>query len=180
MKAVYFLTALLCLWAIAGIGQADIYKWVDEQGTVTFQDTPPPEGVESAVIDPKPLAKIEYDPKITVIEEVQEALSKVGDKAADVYHEVKLAVAAGGEVKAKKELPRVDLYITSWCGYCSKAKAFLRSNNIPFNEYDIEEDPQAAKRHRELNPRGGVPVAVIGERVLRGFSPELYRQALAL
>jgi glutaredoxin len=74
--------------------------------------------------------------------------------------------------------PRVDLYVTSWCPVCGKARAYLQQQGISFNEYDVEKDADAARRRKEIEPSGRVPLAVINGRTILGFSPELYRQAL--
>jgi glutaredoxin len=74
----------------------------------------------------------------------------------------------------------VEIYTTSWCGYCKKAIHFLRTNNIPFNQYDIEKDPRAAKRMKALGGRGGVPFAIINEHKLYGFSENSYKRVLGI
>ncbi|TAN65608.1 MAG: glutaredoxin family protein [Methylobacter sp.] len=84
----------------------------------------------------------------------------------------------------KKQQPaatqQIDLYVTSWCPYCKKAIAFLRKNNIAFNSYDIEKDPDAAARKKTLDPDySGIPLAVINGVNIRGFNETTYRQALA-
>ena len=76
--------------------------------------------------------------------------------------------------------PKVELYITRWCGYCAQAKEYLESHGVPFDVYDIEKDRQAANRFRSLSPRGAIPLAVIDGRPIEGFVPELYAQALGL
>jgi len=75
---------------------------------------------------------------------------------------------------------KVDLYTTNWCLYCKKAEAFLKSNNIAYTQYDIEHDKVAAERKRQIDRRKGVPLAVINEQVIYGFSEKLYRTALGL
>ena len=72
----------------------------------------------------------------------------------------------------------VELYITSWCGYCRKAREFLQSKGISFIEYDIEKDQEAARRKWEIGGGGGIPVAVINGQVIRGFSKATYERAL--
>jgi len=76
------------------------------------------------------------------------------------------------------EIAKVELYITTWCGYCRKAREFLQSKDISFIEYDIEKDPQAASRKEEISGWGGIPVAVINGQVIRGFSKATYERAL--
>lgn len=39
----------------------------------------------------------------------------------------------------------VTMYTTSWCGYCVRLKAQLQRHGVPFEEVNIEEDPQAAE-----------------------------------
>jgi glutaredoxin len=170
MKAAGFIVVLFCLIATAGIGQAAIYKWVDENGTISFRDTPPPRGVEAEIVNPVPLGAIKYDSGQPQNEVTRKGTSGVPPKPA----------AAISGKKQKRSFPKVELYVTSWCGYCAKAKSFLRRNGVPFKAYDVERDRRAAKRHLQLNPRGGVPVAVIGKRTIRGFSPDTYRQVLGL
>lgn len=70
--------------------------------------------------------------------------------------------------------------MTKWCGYCKKAIAFLRKNNIAFNAYDIEQDLDAATRKKTLDPGySGIPLAIINGAPIRGFSEDLYEEALA-
>ncbi|OBK49900.1 mycoredoxin Mrx1 [Mycobacterium sp. 1081908.1] len=38
----------------------------------------------------------------------------------------------------------LTMYTTSWCGYCHRLKTVLRSDGIPYDEVDIEQDPAAA------------------------------------
>jgi len=65
---------------------------------------------------------------------------------------------------------RVVIYTTDWCGYCKKAKKFMRKNKIAFTEYDIEKSARARREYQRLNGRG-VPLIVVGDRTLSGFSP---------
>lgn len=39
----------------------------------------------------------------------------------------------------------LTVYTTSWCGFCHRLKAVLRSDGISYDEIDIEQDPAAAK-----------------------------------
>ncbi|HEY3445379.1 MAG TPA: glutaredoxin family protein [Myxococcales bacterium] len=78
---------------------------------------------------------------------------------------------------------QVVLYVTSWCGACKRAKAWLRQNKIEHTEKDLEADPEAA---RELAGKcalarvrpTGVPVLDARGRLLVGFGAASYRAAL--
>lgn len=75
---------------------------------------------------------------------------------------------------------QVELFITSWCPYCKKAKAYLSSKNIAFKEYDIELDSAAAVRKKALDPKfSGIPLAVINGVLIQGFDEASYEAALA-
>jgi len=77
--------------------------------------------------------------------------------------------------------PSVDIYITSWCPYCKKAMAYLRSNNISFNTYNIETDKRAKLRKQKLAPGyAGVPLTVINGKILKGFTSSRFDKMLNL
>ena len=58
--------------------------------------------------------------------------------------------------------PRVVMYSTTWCGDCRRSKRFLDQRGVPYEEINIDEDPQAAETVKQLN-RGyrSVPTIVI-------------------
>ena len=74
--------------------------------------------------------------------------------------------------------PKVELFVTSWCGYCKKAKSYLNKKGISYIAYDIEKDLQAARRKDSLTSRKGVPFALIGDQKITGFSEAAYDRAL--
>jgi mycoredoxin len=39
----------------------------------------------------------------------------------------------------------LTVYTTSWCGYCHRLITVLKSNGIPYDQVDIEQDPAAAE-----------------------------------
>lgn len=45
----------------------------------------------------------------------------------------------------------IRMYSTSWCGDCRRSKRFLETHQVPFEEINIEEDPQAAQIVLALN-----------------------------
>ena len=46
---------------------------------------------------------------------------------------------------------RIQMYTTQWCSDCWRAKRFLRDNQVPFDEIDIEQDEQAVQLVMEQN-----------------------------
>lgn len=73
--------------------------------------------------------------------------------------------------EAPPRKPRVEMYATDWCGYCSKARKYFQTNRIPFTEYDIEKDAAAKQRYDGFGGRG-VPVIFIDGKRSNGFDPQ--------
>ena len=71
----------------------------------------------------------------------------------------------------------VLVYSTDWCGYCKKLKNFLRKNNIPFTEYNIERNAKARREYEQLGGRG-VPLSVVNGRVVSGYNTRAIVDAL--
>ena len=95
----------------------------------------------------------------------------IGDLSADTPNQDKVA--------SPKHVV-VELYTTSWCPHCTKAKNFLTKNGIDFVNFDIEKDTAAARRKKMIDSREGVPLAIIDGQTIYGFSERLYRTALDL
>jgi len=64
---------------------------------------------------------------------------------------------------------KIVLYTTQRCGYCRKAKQFLKQKNISYTEYDIETSSKGKRDFKKLNGRG-VPVILVGDQRMNGFS----------
>lgn len=146
---------------------AEIYKWVDEQGNVHFQDHPPQEAgrvKDIEVRESSPVRPQETTPAPSVAAGSQEQ-------------------AVVGAVPAEqKPVPmssiRVELYYVDWCRWCKKAREFFRSQGVQLTEYDIEKDSAAAARKKDLDPEKGVPFAIVNGVKINGYSPERYTRAL--
>jgi mycoredoxin len=67
----------------------------------------------------------------------------------------------------------IKMYSTTWCGDCVVTKNFLKKHNLPFEEVNIEEHPDAADYVMKVNNgKRSVPTLVVdGEATsLSGFS----------
>jgi glutaredoxin len=81
----------------------------------------------------------------------------------------------GGEravliAEANAEQPEVVMYMTTWCPYCRQARNFFDRHGIAYVEYDVERNSSAWRENKRLGG-GGVPTIVVGDEVVRGFSP---------
>jgi len=64
---------------------------------------------------------------------------------------------------------KVVMYSTSWCAYCKKAKKYFRRKGISFTEYDIEKNAKAKRQYEKMGAKG-VPVILVGNKRMNGFS----------
>ncbi|KHK01212.1 glutaredoxin family protein [Desulfovibrio sp. TomC] len=74
--------------------------------------------------------------------------------------------------------PVVELYVTSWCPYCTKTKAYFDGKGIPYTVYDIDKDPAANMRFKRYGGRG-VPLVMIDGAAIAGYSVAEFEKALA-
>jgi glutaredoxin-like protein NrdH len=67
---------------------------------------------------------------------------------------------------------QVIVYTTNDCVECTFVKKVLTENGIPFEVRNIAEN-DAFKEEVEKFGYLGVPVTVVGDRAVKGFTPEL-------
>lgn len=72
----------------------------------------------------------------------------------------------------------IKLYATARCGYCAKARRILKESGVRYQEYDIEKDVSANKRHKELGGRG-VPLIEANGKVIKGYNEQLLKELVA-
>lgn len=130
----------LCVLLMAHLCPAETYKWVDENGTTHFSDSKPESG-NAETLEIAPVNSID----------------------SVSYDWVKKP--ATGNARPG----RVTMYATSTCGFCKKARRYFRDEGIRYTEYDVEKDSAARKRWKALGGRG-VPLILVGERKMHGFS----------
>ena len=75
--------------------------------------------------------------------------------------------------------PDVIMLGTWWCGYFHHAKRYFQNNNIHYCEYDVE-NTTIGKQLYQKHGAGAVPILLIGEYQLNGFSEQRIETALAL
>lgn len=150
-----FYILILLLLLFAGTASAQIYKWVDENGVTHFSNRPPvaAESKENLELFPPYNSKPQSEPR-------SKPVTRTGKDVSPIPG------------------PTVELYTTSWCIYCKKARKFFQIRGISFTEYDIEKDKHAALRKKRLDTKNGVPFAVINGYRVHGYSEAAYEKAL--
>jgi glutaredoxin 3 len=74
---------------------------------------------------------------------------------------------------------KVEVYSTSYCPYCMRAKALLRSKGVVFEEIDVTNDPALrAKMVERAGGRRTVPEIFINGEIIGGCD-ELYMLELS-
>ena len=90
------------------------------------------------------------------------------------------------KVQGKNKKHQVLLYALSTCGWCKRAKKFLKDNDIEYEYMDIDlsssKDKQEAQK--DIQNRGGrlaYPTVIIDNNtLLTGASPDRLREALEI
>ena len=82
------------------------------------------------------------------------------------------------EVRAAIGDAPVVLLSTSTCGYCKKLRADFADWGIEYVDIDVESDRNGQRVYEMVNGRG-VPILVIGDSVVHGYSPDRTRELLA-
>ncbi len=63
----------------------------------------------------------------------------------------------------------VKVYSTSTCPWCMRAKQYLQSKGVDFENVDVASDEKAAEEMVALSGQMGVPVIVVDGQVVVGF-----------
>ena len=66
-------------------------------------------------------------------------------------------------------MPKIVLYSTTHCGYCTAAKRFFESKGLPFEEIDLTDDDEARDALRVRSGRTTVPQIWIGDVHVGGY-----------
>jgi glutaredoxin 3 len=64
--------------------------------------------------------------------------------------------------------PKVEIYATSWCPYCSRARQLLVSKGVAIEEIDVEALPSARAEMVARSGRGTVPQIFINHTHVGG------------
>lgn len=152
--ALRFALALLALALTPALAQT-MYKSVTADGKVVYTDRPPADSKVLKTLTP------DSTPSSALPVSAEEQLRRL--KALRPA-----APAASGVV----------LYSAAWCGYCTKAKAYLGAKGIAYREIDID-TPDGLASFAQAGGGKGVPLLLAGDQRVQGFSPAAYDQLFA-
>lgn len=103
---------------------AEIYKWVDKDGTVRYSDTPPPNGVKSVTTIKKKSSPTSVPPTINPVGNGAQANSQVSESTEDLAKKKREIEEIEKKNKAEKEAQARQKQLN-----CAAAKANFQSYN---------------------------------------------------
>ena len=82
--------------------------------------------------------------------------------------------------ESKQSLPRVILFTTPTCSFCSMTKKYFRDKGVKFKEVDVSRDAAAARDMVRRSGQMGVPVIDINGKIVVGFDRPKIEQYLGI
>ncbi len=79
-----------------------------------------------------------------------------------------------------KPQPKVIVFSTPTCSFCTAAKHYFRQQGIKFRDVDVSRDAAAARDMVRRSGQQGVPVIDIGGKIIVGFDRNKINQLLGL
>ncbi len=76
--------------------------------------------------------------------------------------------------------PKVIVFSTPTCSYCTAAKSYFRQKGVKFRDVDVSKDPAAARDMVRRSGQQGVPVIDIGGKIVVGFDRPKINQMLGI
>ncbi len=145
-------TALLVVSALlfSPISSAGkLYKWVDADGNVSYQDTPPPDGqkYEATQLSEKKLGRLKTETADTKLDDIANAAP-------------------------------ISLYIVSDCDSCDFVRSFLDNRGVPYTAKNVESDEALKDELMNKAKKMQVPATEIGGKVVFGYRKAEIESAL--
>ncbi len=161
MKRLLLLIPAVCLLISQNVW-CEMYQWTDENGVVTFKDTPPPQKKKKT--------------KVKVYRDEDFAPAPQPSAGGNATSK-KQAKGPARSAEKHRFSGTIEMYVTDWCPVCKRAENYLRSKNYSYVKYDIEKDEDAKRRFEGLGGRG-VPMILVGSQKMSGFSAQYLEQLM--
>lgn len=65
--------------------------------------------------------------------------------------------------------PKIDIYGTEFCAYCSAARMLLKKKGLAYNDISVSRDADARRAMEQKSGRRSVPQIFIDGRAIGGF-----------
>lgn len=151
----WYALALALLLTGSHAESGEVYRWVDEAGTVHFGDRPP---------------------QTAQSQRIEMAVPSLD--APPVAEQLDRFLQARTDAPTARQADAVTIYTTQGCPHCERAKSYFADHGIAYTEYDI--DVSRAARQEFLRLGGiGVPLIMVGDKKLHGFSAARFARLYA-
>ena len=77
-------------------------------------------------------------------------------------------------------MKKVKMYSTPTCPHCIAAKEFFKTNNVQFEDINLEKNPEAIKEMEKKSGQRSVPVIEIDGTIVVGFDEAKISKLLGL
>ncbi|MFA9397305.1 MAG: glutaredoxin family protein [Clostridiaceae bacterium] len=74
----------------------------------------------------------------------------------------------------------IKVYTSPTCPWCTKAKGYLKSKDIEFENIDVSTDREGAAEMVKLSGQRGVPVLNINGKIIIGFDKEAIDKEISI
>lgn len=120
-------------------------------------------------------------PTVVLVQDGQVLRQVVGPQAPGYYAR---ALFPSGKPRRRGEdeprQPRVTLYVSSTCPWCTKARNYLKRRQVRFSETNVSLDINAARDLQRRSGQTGVPQVDIGGQFVVGFNKPRIDELLGL
>ena len=140
----------------AAVHAATLYKSIGPNGEIVYSDQPPQSGKVEKTFN---LSNLPSTPLPDSVVKYRNDLQKSMEKR----------LADSGRADSKQPV----IFTAKWCGYCRQALAYLGEKKIGYTEHDID-TPSGMRAFAAAGGSGGVPLLLLGEQKVRGFSRPAY------
>lgn len=65
--------------------------------------------------------------------------------------------------------PKIDIYGTEFCAYCSAARMLLKKKGLTYNDIKVSDNPDARREMEQRSGRRSVPQIFIDDQSIGGF-----------
>ena len=157
---IYILAVLFVATTFVLPAAADgLYKWVDERGRVTYQNTPPPE--DAASVERSTISA-------TVNEEPGE--EAVAEETAETEGTEQTEQTETTEGTTETETVAITFFSNPECTSCEDMRVYFEEYEIAFEEIDLTENTEKAEEMKKKHGHNTVPTIVVGNKSITGGS----------
>lgn len=103
-----------------------------------------------------------------------------GCMSTEYYQDILSNEFLGSKPKSERSQPKVTVYSTDTCPWCTKLKDYLKEKNIRFADVNVGNDSRRMEEMKRKSGQMGVPQSDIGGTMVVGFDKTKINQLLGI